>query len=112
MGLTVHELFAQSFIAACSPAFLLENPINAYGDLNGKTLLLHEERREAWERWAVGFGHRTDQTQSSGASRHHVGGGARRRAGRGRGTGAFTLERRSFRRRRAGEVIRGRIDHE
>ncbi len=55
-GLTVHELFAQSFIAACSPAFLLENPISCYGDLNGKTLLLHEERREAWERWAAGLG--------------------------------------------------------
>ena len=55
-GLTVHELFAQSFIAACSPAFLLENPIDSYADLNGKTLLLHEERREAWERWSVGLG--------------------------------------------------------
>ncbi len=55
-GLTVHELFAQSFIAACSPAFLLENRIDTYADLNGKTLLLHEERREAWERWAMGLG--------------------------------------------------------
>src|ERR1700722_19345370 len=33
-GLTVHPLFPQSFIAACSPAFLLENPISSYGDLN------------------------------------------------------------------------------
>src|SRR6267142_1718132 len=55
-GLTVHELFAQSFIAACSPAFLLENPIDSYADLNGKTLLVHEERRDAWERWAAGLG--------------------------------------------------------
>ncbi len=55
-GLTAYELFAQSFIAACSPAFLLENPINSYADLSGKTLLLHEERREAWERWAAGLG--------------------------------------------------------
>jgi LysR family glycine cleavage system transcriptional activator len=55
-GLTVHELFAQSFIAACSPSFLLENRIDSYSDLNGKTLLLHEERREAWERWTVGLG--------------------------------------------------------
>jgi LysR family glycine cleavage system transcriptional activator len=52
----VHELFAQSFIAACSPSFLLENRIDTYSDLNGKTLLLHEERREAWERWTVGLG--------------------------------------------------------
>lgn len=55
-GLAVHELFAQSFIAACSPDFLLENPIDTYGDLNGKTLLQHEERRDAWERWAQGLG--------------------------------------------------------
>jgi LysR family glycine cleavage system transcriptional activator len=55
-GLTVHELFAQSFIVACSPAFLIDNPITRYADLNGKTLLVHEERREAWERWAHGLG--------------------------------------------------------
>src|ERR1700684_4355435 len=54
-GLTVHELFAQTFIAACSPSFLIDNPINNYSDLNGKTLLLHEERRDAWERWASGL---------------------------------------------------------
>jgi LysR family transcriptional regulator, glycine cleavage system transcriptional activator len=55
-GLTVHELFALSYIAACSPDFLLENPIDTYGDLNGKTLLQHEERRDAWERWALHLG--------------------------------------------------------
>ena len=49
-------MFAQSFIPACSPAFLLENPINSYAELNGKTLLVHEERREAWERWAAALG--------------------------------------------------------
>jgi LysR family glycine cleavage system transcriptional activator len=54
-GLTVHELFAQTFIAACSPAFLEENPIRYYTDLRGKTLLVHEERRDAWERWAAGL---------------------------------------------------------
>jgi LysR family glycine cleavage system transcriptional activator len=55
-GLTVHELFALSYIAACSPAFLLENPIDTYGDLNGKTLLQHKERRDAWEHWALHLG--------------------------------------------------------
>jgi LysR family glycine cleavage system transcriptional activator len=55
-GLTVHELFALSYIAACSPDFLLENPVDTYGDLNGKTLLQHEERRDAWERWALHLG--------------------------------------------------------
>jgi LysR family glycine cleavage system transcriptional activator len=55
-GLTAHELFTQSFIAACSQQFLAENPIERYADLNGRTLLLHEERRDAWERWAHGLG--------------------------------------------------------
>jgi len=55
-GLTVHELFPLSYIAACSPDFLLENPIDTYGDLHGKTLLQHEERRDAWERWALHLG--------------------------------------------------------
>src|SRR6202167_5164458 len=55
-GLTVHELFAQSFIAACAPDYMLENRIDAYADLNGKSLLVHEERRDAWERWALGLG--------------------------------------------------------
>jgi LysR family glycine cleavage system transcriptional activator len=55
-GLVVHELFAQSFIVACSPSFLRDHPIEEYADLNGKSLLVHEERREAWERWAAGAG--------------------------------------------------------
>jgi LysR family glycine cleavage system transcriptional activator len=55
-GLTVHELFTLSYVAACSPDFLLENPIDTYADLNGKTLLQHEERRDAWERWALHLG--------------------------------------------------------
>jgi LysR family transcriptional regulator, glycine cleavage system transcriptional activator len=55
-GFIAHELFAQSFVAACSPDFLLESPIVTYAHLNGKTLLQHEERRNAWERWAIGLG--------------------------------------------------------
>ncbi len=54
--LVVHELFTQSFIATCSPAFRRDHPIREYTDLNGKTLIVHEERREAWERWAIGVG--------------------------------------------------------
>jgi LysR family transcriptional regulator, glycine cleavage system transcriptional activator len=54
-GLVVHELFAQTFIPACSAPFLADHPIREYRDLDGKTLLVHEERREAWERWALGL---------------------------------------------------------
>lgn len=55
-GLQANTLFAQSFIAACSPAFLLENPIEDFASLDGKCLLVHEDRRDAWDRWAVGIG--------------------------------------------------------
>jgi LysR family glycine cleavage system transcriptional activator len=55
-GLTAHALFAQSFVAACSPFYLLEHPIDTLDDLNGMTLLQHEERRDAWERWAWALG--------------------------------------------------------
>ena len=36
-------------------AFSSRIPSISYEDLNGKTLLLHEERRDAWERWASGL---------------------------------------------------------
>jgi LysR family glycine cleavage system transcriptional activator len=55
-GLIVQELFAQTFVAACSAPFLMDHPIREYIDLNGKTLLVHEERRDAWERWTQGLG--------------------------------------------------------
>jgi LysR family glycine cleavage system transcriptional activator len=55
-GFTVHELFPLRLNAACSPDFLLKHPIHDYADLNGKTLLVHEERRDDWERWALGLG--------------------------------------------------------
>jgi LysR family glycine cleavage system transcriptional activator len=55
-GLCARPLFAQTFIAACAPAYLLENPIDSVADLDGKTLLVHEDRRDAWERWAAAAG--------------------------------------------------------
>ncbi len=111
-GLVVHELFAQNFIAACSPAFLLDNPIDTYADLNGKTLAaargaargLGEVGSRSWDR--------TDQAQPAGAPRYHVGGGARCRARSGRRPGAVALERRPLHRRRSGEIIRSRTDHQ
>lgn len=53
-GLIAHPLFEQSFIPACSPRFLREHRIDSYADLNGKTLLLHMNRPDVWERWAMG----------------------------------------------------------
>jgi len=55
-GLCVRPLFAQSFSAACAPAYLLENPVDSIVDLDGKTLLVHEDRRDAWDRWSAAAG--------------------------------------------------------
>lgn len=51
-GLTCHKLFSQSFVPACSPELLVRDPIKTVGDLNRHTLIVHEARRDGWERWA------------------------------------------------------------
>lgn len=55
-GMCVQPLFSQSFIAACAPAYLLENPVESATDLARGTLLVHEDRRDAWDRWAASLG--------------------------------------------------------
>lgn len=47
-----HRLFSQTFVPACAPAFVVGAKIRAPDDLNRHTLLVHEARRDAWERWA------------------------------------------------------------
>jgi LysR family glycine cleavage system transcriptional activator len=55
-GLVAHPLFAQTMIPACSPELLAERPVLRYEDLNAHTLLVHEARREDWDRWATAVG--------------------------------------------------------
>jgi LysR family glycine cleavage system transcriptional activator len=55
-GLDCHKLFSQAFVPACSPLLLLRHPINCVEDLNRHTLIVHEARRDAWERWADSLG--------------------------------------------------------
>jgi LysR family transcriptional regulator, glycine cleavage system transcriptional activator len=55
-GLIAHPLFAQTMVAACSPELLLERPVSRYEDLNQHTLLVHEARRDDWDRWAKAVG--------------------------------------------------------
>jgi len=55
-GLVAHPLFAQTMVPACSPELLAEKPVNRYEDLNAHTLLVHEARREDWDRWATAVG--------------------------------------------------------
>ncbi|HTU64338.1 MAG TPA: LysR substrate-binding domain-containing protein [Steroidobacteraceae bacterium] len=55
-GLVAHPLFAQTMVPACSPELLAEKPVRDYEDLNSHTLLVHEARREDWDRWASAVG--------------------------------------------------------
>jgi LysR family glycine cleavage system transcriptional activator len=55
-GLSCHKLFSQSFVPACSPILLQRIPINKVDDLNRHTLIVHEARRDGWERWAESVG--------------------------------------------------------
>lgn len=55
-GLACHKLFSQAFVPACSPLLLQRIPIDALDDLNRHTLIVHEARRDGWERWADSVG--------------------------------------------------------
>jgi LysR family glycine cleavage system transcriptional activator len=52
-GLVAHPLFAQKMVPACSPELLAERPVRRYEDLNSHTLLVHQARRDDWDRWAA-----------------------------------------------------------
>jgi LysR family glycine cleavage system transcriptional activator len=55
-GHASHELFSQTFVPACSPTLLQKVPIDKVEDLNRHTLIVHEARRDAWERWSETLG--------------------------------------------------------
>lgn len=57
-GLDCHKLFSQAFVPACAPTLLMRSPINTVADLSRHTLIVHEARRDAWERWAHAIGMR------------------------------------------------------
>lgn len=51
-----HKLFSQTFVPACSPTLLQRMPIATVQDLNKHTLIIHEARRDGWQRWAQSLG--------------------------------------------------------
>jgi LysR family glycine cleavage system transcriptional activator len=51
-GLESYRLFEQAFVPACSPLLLQDTAIASIADLNEQTLLIHEARRDGWQRWA------------------------------------------------------------
>jgi len=55
-GLVAHKMFAQTMVPACSPELFSERPVQRYEDLNSHTLLVHEARRDDWDRWATAVG--------------------------------------------------------
>jgi LysR family transcriptional regulator, glycine cleavage system transcriptional activator len=55
-GLVAHKMFAQTMVPACSPELFAEKPVKSYEDLNSHTLLVHEARRDDWDRWAANVG--------------------------------------------------------
>ena len=55
-GLVAHPLFAQTLVPAASPELLAEQPVRTHEDINAHTLLVHEARREDWDRWAANVG--------------------------------------------------------
>ena len=57
--LTTHRLFPRKVVVACSRTYLEQNPVRTYGDLNGKTLLVHDKSEDSWENWAKQVGVRT-----------------------------------------------------
>lgn len=50
-GFEAHRLFAQRFTPACSPLLLAREPIRPPADLNGQALIVHDTRRDLWDRW-------------------------------------------------------------
>jgi LysR family glycine cleavage system transcriptional activator len=47
-----YRLFEQTFVPACSPQLLQNAAIAQVEDLDDQTLLIHEARRDGWQRWA------------------------------------------------------------
>jgi len=56
LGYACHKLFSQTFVPACSPTLLQRAPIDTVSDLNHHTLIVHEARRDGWQRWAEPLG--------------------------------------------------------
>jgi LysR family glycine cleavage system transcriptional activator len=51
-GFTSYRLFEQAFVPACSPRLQHDAAIESIDDLSDQTLLIHEARRDGWQRWA------------------------------------------------------------
>jgi DNA-binding transcriptional LysR family regulator len=51
-GLVTHRLFQRCFVVAGAPSLLKQGKVRSPVDLNKHTLLVHENRADAWDTWA------------------------------------------------------------
>lgn len=54
--LATYRLFARSVVTACSPELFAQCKFDTYASLSGQTLIVHDDGRDNWERWAAAFG--------------------------------------------------------
>ena len=50
--LVTYPLFARKILTACSPGLKKNAGFKSYGDLDGQTLIVHENRPHSWVNWA------------------------------------------------------------
>lgn len=55
-GLEAHRLFPHRFVVACAPSLLAGIDLRSADQLDGQTLIVHEGRRNAWDRWSDSIG--------------------------------------------------------
>jgi LysR family glycine cleavage system transcriptional activator len=54
--LVTHRLFARRLVIGCAPAVARDLDPAAFASLDGQTLIIHENRPQAWENWARALG--------------------------------------------------------
>lgn len=54
--LITHRLFARRLIIGCAPSLAAGLDPQSYASLDGQTLIVHENRPQAWENWARALG--------------------------------------------------------
>jgi LysR family glycine cleavage system transcriptional activator len=54
--LATHRLFERRLVAGCAPALAAALDPTSYASLDGQTLIVHENRPDAWDNWARALG--------------------------------------------------------
>ena len=54
--LKTYRLFPHRVVTACAPSLLIEQKIKHFKNLDGQTLIVHEQRTDSWDRWADALG--------------------------------------------------------